>query len=241
VNDRSLGDRVVGSLGRPITQRPNDLTTLLWDVDGTLIDTTHLVVAGLDHVYRAFLRRTLPTDEIRALVGIPLVEQIRIFGDPEELGIKPEEMEAEFIRYWESRKEEERVIPEAIQALAAGKRAGYPTGLVTSKNRAEIANTLPRIGILPFVDTIVCSEDVERPKPDPEGVRLALTRLGAPPEQAVFIGDSVHDMRAGRAAGVRRCAVTWGAAPRPLLLAEQPEYLCDDPAQLARVLGLSTS
>ena len=219
-------------------ERPN---ALLWDIDGTLIDTTHLVAAGLDHVYRMFLGRTLPPDEIRALIGTPLAEQIRIFGDPVSFGVDPEAMEAEFIRYWEARRHEERPIPAAIDALSAGKRAGRSTALVTSKNRAEIANTLPRIGIAEFVDAIVTADDVTNPKPDPEGICLALRLLDAAPEVALFIGDTVHDMRAGRAAGVRRCAVTWGAAPRDRLLAEDPDLICTDPTDLMSLLDLAPS
>lgn len=211
---------------------------LLWDIDGTLIDTTRLIVASLDHIYRVFLNRTLPPDELRAIIGTPLSAQIRIFGEPEQFGADAVEMEAEFIRYYEAHRDQERIIDEAVAALIAGKKAGRPTALVTSKNRAEIANTLPRLGIRPYVDLIVSAEDVERPKPDPACVRMAVERLGVTPHHALFIGDTVHDMRAGREAGVVRCAVMWGASPRPLLLAEQPEYICEYPRDLPALLGI---
>lgn len=214
-------------------------TTLLWDIDGTLIDTTQLVAAGLDHVYRTFLGRTMPIDEIRAIIGTPLSEQVRVFGDPAQWGVTAFEMEAEFIRYWEGRKHEERLIRAAIDTLIAGKRQGRKTALVTSKNHAEIKNTLPRMGIAGFVDAIITADDVTIPKPDPEGVSLALHLLGSAASDALFIGDTVHDLRAGRSAGVARCAVTWGAAPRARLLAEDPEMVCDDPADLPAMLRLS--
>lgn len=222
----------------PHSHTPVPPYALLWDIDGTLIDTTALIVSALDHTYRAFLHRTLPPEEIQAIIGTPLSAQIRVFGEPATLGADPRAMEEAFIRFYESHKHLERVVEGAVEALKAGRRAGKPTALVTSKNDAEIANTLPRLGIAQCVDTIVSADDVCRPKPDPEGVLLALKRLGARPEEALFIGDTVHDMRAGRAAGVRRCAVTWGAAPRALLQAEEPDLLCDSPDDLARLLGL---
>jgi len=123
--------------------------------------------------------------------------------------------------------------------LIEGKRRGFPTALVTSKNDAELANTLPRLGIADYVDAVVSADAVTHPKPDPEGLRLALMRLAIPPERipnAVYIGDTVHDMRAARLAGVRGVGVTWGAAPRPLLAAEAPAVLCDTPDELRRVL-----
>jgi HAD superfamily hydrolase (TIGR01509 family) len=216
-------------------------TTLLWDIDGTLIDTTHLVAAGLDHVYRTFLGRTMPMEDIRAIIGTPLAEQVRVFGDPAQWGVSAEEMEAEFIRYWEARKHEERLIPEVIATLIAGKRQGRKTGLVTSKNHAEIRNTLPRTGIADFVDAVVTADDVTNPKPDPEGVGQALRLLQSAPSDAIFIGDTVHDLRAGRDAGVARCAVTWGAAPRARLVAESPELICNEPGELAALLGIDVN
>jgi HAD superfamily hydrolase (TIGR01509 family) len=236
----SVGVPESGSLGVKASQVAANPKVLLWDIDGTLIDTTILIVAALDHVYRTFLGRTLPPDEIRAIIGTPLYEQIRVLGPPEDFGADPEAMEAEFIRYYEANRDKERIIPEVVDTLIRGKMLGRPMALVTSKNRAEIANTLPRLGIAEYVDFIVSADDVSVPKPNPEGVLLALAALNAKPEEAVFIGDTVHDLRAGRAAGVRRCAVTWGAAPRALLLAEEPEIVCDDPLALSALLGLES-
>jgi len=210
---------------------------LLWDIDGTLIDTTGLILAALDHTYRTFLNRILPPDDLRGIIGIPLSEQMRIFGDPAEYGRDSGQMESEFIRFYEANRELERIVDEAVSALIAGKQAGRPTALVTSKNRAEIANTLPRLGILPYVDAIISADDVANPKPDPEGILLALQKLDSGPGDALFIGDTVHDMRAGKAAGVRCCAVAWGAGPFELLIAESPEFFCENPADLRRIIG----
>lgn len=212
---------------------------LLWDIDGTLIDTTDLIVAALDHAYRSFVGRTLPYEEIRALIGIPLKDQIRIFGPLEPMGIDPGEMERAFIGYYEAHRDRERLIEPAIETLRLGYRLGIPTALVTSKNHAEIRNTLPRLGIADTVHHIITADDVERPKPDPQGVIEAVRRCGVEPSRAVFIGDTVHDMQAGRDSGVQRCAVTWGASTRDALLALEPELVCDDPKRLACTLGLS--
>jgi len=214
------------------------IKALLWDIDGTLIDTTRLIVSALDHVYRTFTVSTLPTEEIRAIIGIPLREQVALLGPPESFGTTVAAMEDEFIRYYESNRHLETVIVEAVSTLIAGKCAGFLTALVTSKNDEEISNTLPRLGIAEFVDAIVSADQVRNPKPDPEGVLLALERLGTRADDALFIGDTVHDMRAAKAAGVRRCAVTWGAALREILLAEEPELVCERPSDLPSVIGL---
>lgn len=209
---------------------------LLWDIDGTLIDTTDLIVDSLDFTYRKHIGRSLPRDEIRALIGTPLREQICVFGDPATLGATADEMLVDFVEYYEAHRDQERLIPEAIECLRKAHRCGRPTALITSKNHVEVANTLPRLGIEGYVDLVISADDVVNPKPDPEGILKALDRFGITRDEAVFIGDTVHDLRAGAGAGVARLAVTWGACPRPLLVAEAPEAICDDPAELVELL-----
>lgn len=211
---------------------------LLWDIDGTLIDTTTLVAESLDHVYRKFFGRSAPMEEIRAIIGIPLATQVSYLGDPADFGIDPKAMETEFIRYWEENLHHERVIPEAVACLKRGHAMGIPTALVTSKNREEIRNTLPRIGVLECVDLIISADDVSRPKPDPEGVLKALGSFAVEPGDALFIGDTVHDLRAGQAAGVPVCGVLWGAGTRTALAGLAPELLCESPSALAALIGL---
>jgi HAD superfamily hydrolase (TIGR01549 family) len=212
---------------------------LLWDIDGTLIDTTILITDALDHIYRRFFGQTLPYEELRALIGIPLKKQIRVFGELDTWGIEEEVITADFIAYYETHRHEERILTEVISVLIEGKTRGLPTGLVTSKNDAEITNTLPRLGIADHVDVIVSADSIAHPKPDPEGLRLALQRLAIPPERlssVYYIGDTVHDMHAAHAAGVQSIGVTWGAAGRARLAAETPSFLCDTPDELRRVL-----
>lgn len=215
------------------------LPCLLWDVDGTLIDTTTLIAESLDVVYREFYGRTLSYEARRAIIGTPLKEQIRIFGEPEDFGTDAATVMDAFIRHYESNRDRERILDEVTALLIEGRRLGLPTGLVTSKNHEEIENTLPRLGIADSVDVIVTADDVTNPKPDPEGIRAALTQLCIPTErwgEAVYIGDTIHDMCAARDAGVRGIAVLWGAGPRALLEAEKPYCLCETPEELRRVL-----
>ncbi|MCS6777998.1 MAG: HAD family hydrolase [Chloroherpetonaceae bacterium] len=212
---------------------------LLWDVDGTLIDTTALIAESLDMVYRRFYGRTLPPERLRALIGTPLKDQVRIFGDPETFGVSAATVMQAFIHHYETNRHRERILTDVTQLLIAGKRAGIPTGLVTSKNQQELANSLPRLGIADYIDVAITADDVTRPKPDPEGIQMALHRLQIPQAQwpqVVYIGDTVHDMRAAHAAGVRPVAVLWGAGPPELLAAQNPERLCATPQELKAYL-----
>jgi HAD superfamily hydrolase (TIGR01549 family) len=212
---------------------------LLWDVDGTLTDTTTLIAEALDHIYQKHYGRTISFDERRALIGTPLKAQIRVFGEPESFGVDPQQVMADFIAYYEANKHRERNFTEVLEALIEGKKRGFPTALITSKNREELDNTLPRLGIANYVDFAVTADDVARPKPDPEGIRQALTRFAVPNERvpfAFYTGDTIHDMKAAKGAGVRGIGVTWGAATRPQLLDEGAFAICDTPEELRAIL-----
>jgi pyrophosphatase PpaX len=209
-------------------------TALLWDVDGTLIDTTAIIVNALGQMFRDYLRKEIPAEQLRALIGIPLDEQVRAFGLPENFGTSSKAMEEGAIRNYERQRSMERPITEAIEALKEAKRRGIKTALVTSKNDIELEHTLPRLGISAYCDAIIGADQVApKYKPDPWPAVLALQKLEVSnPAEAIFIGDSIHDMHCGRAAGVRIAAVLWGAATAEALREIQPDFLFEKPEEL---------
>jgi len=204
----------------------------LFDIDGTLVDTVDLIVRALDHTFRKHLGVQISRDELRRTIGLPLHRQVRLFDHL--VGFVPDHraMEADEIAYYESHQHLERVIPEAVQALKHAREAGLRTALVTSKNRVELETFLPRLNVNGWVDVVVSASDVARPKPAPDPVLVALERLNALPEEAVFVGDTVYDIHCAREAGVRVIAVGWGAHPTEMLRAEAPDWLFREPAQL---------
>lgn len=204
----------------------------LFDIDGTLVDTVELIVRALDHTFRKHLGVQISRDELRRTIGLPLHKQVRLFDHLVDFAPDHRAMEADEIDYYESHKHLERIIPEAVEALKEAKRAGLRTALVTSKNRQELEMFLPRLGVNGWVDAVVSSSDVTRPKPAPDPVLVALQRLGARPQEAVFVGDTVYDIQCAREAGVQVIAVGWGAHPVPVLRAESPDWLLEEPAQL---------
>jgi len=144
-----------------------------------------------------------------------------------------------FIRYYEEHRYREQILTDVVEILIEGKRNGLQTALITSKNIPELENTLPRLGIAPYVDFIVSADHVQNPKPDPEGIRLACSHFGLTPTQiaeAVYIGDTTHDMQAGGGAGVRPIGVTWGAATVERLHAENPAAIATTPQELRTLL-----
>ncbi|MDW8320841.1 MAG: HAD-IA family hydrolase [Armatimonadota bacterium] len=215
-----------------MTATPPPFRCALFDIDGTLVDTVELIVRALDHTFRKHLGIQICRDELRRTIGLPLHKQVRLFDHLVDFVPDHRAMEADEIAYYEAHKHLERVIPEAVGALKEAKRAGLRTALVTSKNQLELETFLPRLDVNGWVDTVVSASDVARPKPAPDPVLVALKRLGALPQEAVFVGDTVYDIQCAREAGVKVIAVGWGAHPMEVLRADRPDWLFEEPAQL---------
>jgi pyrophosphatase PpaX len=119
-----------------------------------------------------------------------------------------------------------------VNAVRDLKEEGKRLGLVTSKVRSGAVRGLQAAGLEPAFDVIVGADDVRHPKPHPEPVLAALNRLGAQPGEAVFIGDSRHDLESGRAAGVKTAAALWGPFDRSHLADLEPDYWLERPEDI---------
>lgn len=209
-------------------------TTVLFDLDGTLIDSISLILSSYRHTLKVHRGETPSDDVWLAGLGTPLWTQFRLFTDDED------EIAAMVATYREHNfaHHDAMVHPydgvlDAVNALHA---RGVRLGIVTSKKREGAHRGLQHCGFGDVFDVVVAADDVERHKPDPEPVRFALAQLGVQPSDAVFVGDSPHDLVAGRAAGVRTAAVGWGPFARGTLEAEEPDYWIERPAELSSLV-----
>ncbi len=206
------------------------LSTFLFDLDGTLIDSIELILRSYRHTMRLH-RGHEPSDDVwMEGLGTPLWVQFRHFTeDPAEI----EAMVATY-RAYNLAHHDELVRPydgvvEAVRALRARKKT---LGLVTSKMRSGALRGLRVAGLEDAFQVIVGADEVTHPKPHPEPVLMALERLRAPAAGAVFVGDSRHDLECGRAAGVKTAAVLWGPFDRAHLADLEPDYWLETPADL---------
>lgn len=206
--------------------------TYLFDLDGTLIDSVELIFASYRHTMRVH-RDTEPSDDIwLAGLGTPLSAQFRHFTDD------PVEIEAMIATYraYNHEHHDRMVRPYDGIVDAVGKVARHAQlGIVTSKSHEGAERGLRSCGLDGVFRTIVGSDDLTRHKPDPDPVEHALRLLAGTPETTVFVGDSPHDMAAGRAAGVRTAAALWGPFGRAHLLPHAPDYWLDAPPALTRL------
>lgn len=211
------------------------LTTLLFDLDGTLIDSIRLILDSYHHTLKTHGLPPRTDEEWLAGIGTPLRV---VFA---EMAQHPEDMEQLISTYrdYNLTHHDSQIIPYvgASELIRRVKAEGFKTGLVTSKNRQGAIRGLRLAGIADHFDVLVCADDVLHPKPHPEPVLKALAALDSRPGDALFIGDSVHDMRCGREAGVFTAAVLWGPFGREHLEASRPDYWLETPGDLLALLA----
>jgi pyrophosphatase PpaX len=216
---------------------------VLFDLDGTLIDSIELILNSARHAF-TIRGRACPSDaEWLGGVGIPLATMFRRYARDE----------ADLSAFIEAYRDYQlthhdrlvRCYETVGDTLAELRRRAHPIGVVTSKSDALAMRGLASSGIIQFIDVVVGCDSCSRHKPDPEPVRLALERLGYGPDEAVFIGDSVYDVESGNAAGVTTIAALWGPFDRGQLEPSQPahylESIADLPGLLNAVFGATAS
>ena len=209
----------------------------LFDLDGTLLDSIELILASFRHTYEVHFGETRPESYWVNAIGKTLRQQ---FGElVAEMGRSPEAVDAMVETYREHNLRHHdamvRAYPGAVETVRALEGRGVTLAIVTSKMRVGAERGLAVMGIADAFPVCVCADDVERGKPDPMPVHLALEKLGARAEDAVFIGDSPHDVEAGRRAGVRTAAASWGPYPEAALREAGPDVWL---GRLEEVLGL---
>jgi pyrophosphatase PpaX len=207
------------------------LTTFLFDLDGTLIDSIELILRSYRHTMRTHRGAEPPDDVWMDGLGTPLWVQFRHFtDDPAEIDAMVATYRAYNLAHHDELVRPYEGVVEAVRALRGPGRA---LGLVTSKMRSGALRGLRRAALEDAFDVVVGSDEVTHPKPHPEPVLIALERLRVPAASAVFIGDSRHDLECGRAAGVKTAAVLWGPFDRSHLGDLQPDYWLERPRDLS--------
>jgi pyrophosphatase PpaX len=208
-------------------------TTFLFDLDGTLIDSIALILSSYRHTMVVH-RGTVPSDEVwMEGLGTPLRVQFHKFtDDPAEIDAMVETYRAHNMANHDAMVSEFPGMGDAVRHL---REKGARLGIVTSKNRSGTERGLDRVGFRDLFDVLVTADDVERPKPDPEPVLRALDLLGSSGNETLFVGDSPHDLAAGRSAGVSTAAVRWTPFPHHELEAQRPDWWIEHPAQLTEL------
>ena len=208
---------------------------VLFDLDGTLIDSIELILKSAHHAFTGRAGHVPSEAEWLTGVGIPLPTMFRRYAanDAEVDALIAKYREYQLANHDRLTKCYDQVV-ETVDFIRA---VGHPVGVVTSKTEWMAKKGLDHVGLGPHFDVVIGCDTCERHKPDPEPVHKALERLGYQPADALFVGDSVHDMAAGNAAGVTTVAAVWGPFTREDLAASRPKHYLQRIGDLPRLLS----
>ena len=209
-----------------------------FDFDYTLGDSTDSIVAGFQYAFPILGFPSPDRETVRGTIGYLLEDAYTMLtgdGDAEHRA----RFRALFLEVAQERQRTETLLFPGAPELLRGLRAqGVPAAIVSTKRGDTIQAILAHHGLEDEVELVIGSADVTRHKPDPEGLRLAMERLGAAPEETLFCGDTVLDAGAARNAGCPFAAVLNGTTPAGDFAPFSPVHIAPDLIDLARWLGL---
>lgn len=205
------------------------LRAILFDLDGTVLDSAELIITAFRQTCRARLGRDIDRGAILRAWSLPIRQRFRALAPDQD----EEELAREYLRrYLALHDRHARLYPAIPRVLDGLRERGYPLGVVTSKRRTTTRAAVDTFGLDRWFSVYITDEDVTRHKPDPEPVKAAASRLGVPPAEVLMVGDSPLDVAAGKAAGAWTAGALWGAVDPRALRAAGPTYLVEEPEEL---------
>ncbi|MEH7012098.1 pyrophosphatase PpaX [Neobacillus niacini] len=211
----------------------SNINTILFDLDGTLIDTNELIISTYLHTLEKYYPGKYTREDVLPFLGPTLHE---VFGamDPERV----EEMVLEYRTY--NLANHDILVKEFIgvmETIETLKKKGYKLAIVTTKREDVAFKGLRLMKLDSFFDVMVAYDHVKKVKPDPEPIFLALEKLESKPEEALMVGDNFHDVLAGKNAGTKTAGVSWTIKGREYLAKYEPDYMLENMTDLLTILG----
>jgi pyrophosphatase PpaX len=207
---------------------------VLFDLDGTLVDSGPMILASFRHATRAVLGYDIPDERLLAGVGGTTLREQMDALEP----TRAEELVDAYRAHNAALHDDLAFFPGMQDVVERLQAEGRRLGIVSAKRRQTIDLAFKRLPGRHLFGAIVGSDELERGKPHPDGILLALEQLGGRPEDAAYVGDSPYDIGAARAAGVHAVAVAWGGIhPPEVLEAAGPDAMVYDAGELLALLA----
>jgi pyrophosphatase PpaX len=204
----------------PPAERLACLRAVLFDLDGTLIDTIELIRVSFRYATEKVLGEALPDELTMANVGQPLRTQFEDLAPG-----RADELTRAYREFNQAHHDDlAKPYPGTVETLQAIAARGIPMGVVTSKGTEGARRGLDLFGLTHFFEVVVSADDVPIHKPDPYPLRAAASLMGVPLEYCVYIGDSPHDMQAAVSGGAIAVAALWGAFTEHDVLVPGPPF-----------------
>ncbi|WP_112181837.1 MULTISPECIES: pyrophosphatase PpaX [Paraliobacillus] len=209
-----------------------DIRTILFDLDGTLIDTNELIIASFTHTLEKHSETPYTREQILSFIGPPLYDSLQ--------QVDPDNVETMVATYREhnlaNHDKYVTAYPTVVDTIKTLKEKGYQLGIVTTKMRDTALLGLKLTGMEDAFDIVIGLDNVTNAKPHPEPIIKALTQLKANPLHAIMVGDNYHDIEAGQNAGIKTAGVAWSIKGKEALAAYKPDYMLEEMRDLLKIL-----
>lgn len=208
------------------------IETILFDLDGTLIDTNELIHQSFAHTFKQY-GYTFTREEMLQFNGPPLIKTFR--------NLNPDLAEDMIRTYrkhnFEHHNQYVKLFPHVKETLIELQHQGFKMGIVSAKMRQGVELGLELTDIRSYFDTIISIDDVINAKPHPEPVLKAIANLKGEVETSLMVGDNYHDIESGKNAGVKTAAVAWSLKGVEYLQQFKPTYMVEDIRDLLPIVG----
>ncbi|WP_138418349.1 pyrophosphatase PpaX [Aquibacillus sediminis] len=211
-----------------------NIRTILFDLDGTLIDTNELIIASFTHTLQQYGKTDYTREHILDFIGPPLWASFE--------QVNPDRVDDMVATYREHNltNHDDYVVayPTVVETMNKLKEAGYQLGIVTTKMNDTAEKGLRVTGLENIFEILIGLDDVTNTKPHPEPIEKALTRLNADAATTLMVGDNYHDIDAGKNAGTKTAGVAWTIKGREVLEERKPDYMLEEMSDLLKILGV---
>lgn len=209
------------------------INTILFDLDGTLLDTNELIQKSFEYTFEYF-GYSFTKEEILQFNGPPLMETFS--------KVNPDLAE-EMVKVYRKHNHENhekyvKLFPNVKETLDVLKENGKKLAIVTAKMRSGVELGLQLTKIKQYFDAIVTIDDVKNPKPHPEPVLKAMSELNVEKDESIMVGDNYHDIESGKNAGIKTVGVAWSVKGEDYLRQFKPTYMIDDMKDLIPIVGV---
>jgi pyrophosphatase PpaX len=211
-----------------------EIDTILFDLDGTLVDTNDLIITSFSHTLEHYFPGQYTREKIIEFIGPPLIDTFKSID---------ENRTEELINHYRDHnlKHHDRLIKEyetVYETVERLDKEGYKLAVVTTKMRHTTTMGLAITGLDRFFDTVITINDVDKVKPDPEPLMKAMAALGSNPEQTIMVGDSQYDILGGKNAGTKTAGVCWSIKGEEYLRSLNPDYMLETMSDLLSIVGV---
>ncbi len=206
---------------------------LLFDLDGTIVNSTYDIGDAMNHTFQIFGKPSIPYEDIPAMVGGGIKSLLRNgFGENIDLAQVHQVFSDYYATNYVNKTRPYEGVIDTLDQLTAIKK-----GIYSNKPHELTIGIIEQLNLMQHFDWVQGAQpNIYKPKPSPKGIFHALDQLDILPSETLFIGDSTHDIVAGKNAGTDTCAVTYGYRSKEMLLAEKPDFMIDSFEELLNIL-----